>query len=342
MTNPFPMIESSPLPQLICADAVLSRMPPTQMVDALEAAHRCAYAPLARLHASVPRDAREDGEMLVWLGGARDGATGTKVVSISPDNSRRANGAADTWHAAVLLCDPEDGRFRSIIVGNAFTRYKTAADSVLGARLLARHAPQTLTIIGAGAQAATHLRVMAAEFPTLRRVDVWNRNHERAVRLAGQAAGDAPGADVRAVEHLERSVRDADLVVCVTSSTSPVLDGAWLRDGCHVDLVGGYTPSMREANDAALLRSRIYVDHRALVTENCGDIRQPLDAGVIDATDIEGDLFDLCGGCVTGRRHDADITLFKNGGGGHLDLMFADWLSRRCAAPDDGRTPSDH
>ena len=242
----------------------------------------------------------------------------------------------------VLLSDPEDGRFRSIIVGNAFSRYKTAADSALGARLLARRAPQTLTIIGAGAQAQTHLRVMAAEFPTLRRIDVWNRTYERAARLADHAAGDAPDADVRAVAHLERSVREADLVVCVTSSTSPVLDGAWLRDGCHVDLVGGYTPSMREANDAALLRSRIYVDHRALVTEHCGDIRQPLDAGVIDAADIEGDLFDLCGGRAAGRRHDTDITLFKNGGGGHLDLMFADWLSRRCATPDDGRMPSDH
>lgn len=340
--HPFPMTESSPLPQLISADAVLGRMPPTHMVDALEAAHRRAYAPLARLHASVPRDARENGEMLIWLGGAHDGATGTKVVSISPDNGRRTNDSADTWHAAVLLSDPEDGRFRSIIVGNAFSRYKTAADSALGARLLARRAPQTLTIIGAGAQAQTHLRVMAAEFPTLRRIDVWNRTYERAARLADHAAGDAPSADVRAVEHLERSVREADLVVCVTSSTSPVLDGAWLRDGCHVDLVGGYTPSMREANDAALLRSRIYVDHRALVTEHCGDIRQPLDAGVIDATDIEGDLFDLCGGRAAGRRHDADITLFKNGGGGHLDLMFADWLSRQCATPDDGRTPSDH
>ena len=335
------MIESSPLPQLISADAVLSRIPPTHMVDALEAAHRCAYAPLARLHASVPRGARGDGEMLIWLGGAHDGAVGTKVVSISPDNSRRATGSGDNWHAAVLLCDPEDGRFRSIIVGNAFTRYKTAADSALGARLLARRDPQTLTIIGAGAQAATHLRVMAAEFPTLRRIDVWNRNHERAVRLAVQAADDAPDADVRAVEHLERSVREADLVVCVTSSSSPVLDGAWLHAGCHVDLVGGYTPSMREANDAALLRARIHVDHRALVTEHCGDIRQPLEAGVIDAADIEGDLFDLCGGRAAGRRDDADITLFKNGGGGHLDLMFADWLSRRCAAPADGAMPSD-
>lgn len=342
MTGLLPMIDSTPLPQLISADAVLSRMSPTHMVDALEVAHRCAYAPLARLHARVPRDTREDGEMLIWLGGAHDGTVGTKVVSISPDNSRRVAGSGENWHAAVLLCDPEDGRFRSIIVGNAFTRYKTAADSALGARLLARRAPRTLTIIGAGAQAATHLRVMAAEFPTLCRIDVWNRNHERAVRLAAQAAGDAPNADIRAVGHLERSVREADLVVCATSSTSPVLDGAWLRAGCHVDLVGGYTPSMREANDAALLRARIHVDHRALVTEHCGDIRQPLEAGVIDATDIEGDLFDLCGGRAAGRQHDSDITLFKNGGGGHLDLMFADWLSRRCAAPAEGCVPPDH
>lgn len=335
------MMISSPLPQLIDADAVLSRVPPTQMVDALEAAHRRAWSPLARLHAMVPRDARDDGEMLIWLGGAQDGATGAKVVSISPDNGLRSSGSVDTVHSAFLLCDAEHGRFRAIIVGNAFTRYKTAADSALGARLLARRAPQTLTIVGAGAQAATHLRVMAAEFPTLRRIDVWNRNHERAARLAEQAAGDAPGAEVCAVEDLERSVREADLVVCVTPSTSPVIDGAWLRAGCHVDLVGSYTPSMREANDAALLRSRIYVDHRALVTEHCGDICQPLEAGVIAATDIVGDLFDLCSGRVARRGHDADITLFKNGGGGHLDLMFADWLRRLCTVPHDCLMPAD-
>ncbi|QBQ99283.1 ornithine cyclodeaminase family protein [Paraburkholderia pallida] len=348
MTSRLPMMMSSPLPQLpqlprlIDADAVLSRVPPTQMIDALEAAHRRAWSPLARLHATVPRVARDDAEMLIWLGGASDGTTGTKVVSISPDNGRRADGSADTVHSAVLLSDAETGRFRAIIVGNAFTRFKTAADSALGARLLARRDPRTLTIVGAGAQAQTHLRVMAAEFPTLRRIDIWNRNPERAARLADEAAGDAPGADVRAVKDLERSVREADLVVCVTPSMSPVIDGAWLRAGCHVDLVGGYTPAMREANDAALLRSRIYVDHRALVTEHCGDIRQPLEAGVIAATDIVGDLFDLCSGRVAGRQHDADITLFKNGGGGHLDLMFADWLSRLGEAPEDCRTRSDH
>jgi len=106
-----------------------------------------------------------------------------------------------------------------------------------------------------------------------------------------------------------------------------VLDGKWLKLGCHVDLVGGFTPDMRETNDAAILRSSVFVDHRGLTAEHCGDIFQSLSNGTIVMSDIRGDLFDLCRKEVLGRRDPTEITLFKNGGGGHLDLMVAEWLS---------------
>ncbi|MEK6348294.1 MAG: saccharopine dehydrogenase NADP-binding domain-containing protein [Burkholderia sp.] len=317
------------VPALINADDVLRDADPRLLVDALFRSHQQPVTVAGRFHASIAREGRADAEALVWLGSDRSGAFGAKVIAISPDNARHAPGAAgaEPIHSAYVLFDGEAGRVRALIHGNAFTRYKTAADSALGARLLARANPQTLVVIGTGAQAATHIAVMAAEFPSLRRISVWSRSHAKAAALAASCRlPNARDVVVDAATSLEAAVSCADLVVSATSATSPVLQGAWLRPGTHVDLVGSYTPAMREADDRAVQRARVYVDHRALVMENCGDIVQPIASGAIRPEDVLGDLFDLCGATVPGRRGDDDITLFKNGGGGHLDLMAATWM----------------
>ncbi|WP_241018762.1 hypothetical protein [Paraburkholderia sp. Tr-20389] len=246
-----------------------------------------------------------------------------KFVTLSRDNKDRSESTADTIHSAILLCDADDASIKCFIVGNSFTRYKTAADSALAARFLAPREPRRLLMIGAGSQAPIHLKVMCAEFPSLERIEVWNRNADRAAKVVERSEFSG---DTRVSRALEQSVREADIVICTTSSTMPIFKGEWLKPGTHVDLVGGYTPQMREADDAAVLKASVYVDHRALVMENCGDIVQPLETGVIDASHVRGDLFDLCAKTVEGRRSDHEITLFKNGGGGHLDLMFAEWL----------------
>lgn len=316
-------------PALINADDVLRDADPRLLVDALFRSHQQPVKVAGRFHARIEREGRADAEALVWLGSDRSGAFGAKVIAISPDNARHLPGAAEAEpiHSAYVLFDGEAGRVRALIHGNAFTRYKTAADSALGARLLGRANPAVLVVIGTGAQARTHIAVMAAEFPSLRRISVWSRSHEKAVALAASCRlTNAPGVMVEAVASLEAAVSRADLVVSATSATSPVLEGAWLRPGTHVDLVGSYTPAMREADDCAVQRARVYVDHRALVMANCGDIVQPIASGAIRHEDVRGDLFDLCGATVEGRCSDADITLFKNGGGGHLDLMAATWM----------------
>ncbi|MBN3723896.1 ornithine cyclodeaminase family protein [Burkholderia sp. Ac-20379] len=316
-------------PALINADDVLRDADPRLLVDALLRSHQQPVEVAGRFHASIAREGRADAEALVWLGSDRAGGFGAKVIAISPDNAQHMPGAdaAEPIHSAYVLFDGEAGRVRALIHGNAFTRYKTAADSALGARLLARANPETLVVIGTGAQAATHIAVMAAEFPSLRRISVWSRSHEKAVALvAGCRLPHARDVALEAVVSLEAAVARADLVVSATSATSPVLKGAWLRPGTHVDLVGSYTPAMREADDDAVRLARVYVDHRALVMEHCGDITQPIASGAIRPEDVLGDLFGLCGGTVEGRRGDADITLFKNGGGGHLDLMIATWM----------------
>ncbi|MDB5787275.1 hypothetical protein [Caballeronia mineralivorans] len=311
------------LPRVIDSDSVLARISPIALIDALEKKHLEGYETVGRLHTPISRDDRSSAELLIWAGARADGSMGAKIVSISPDNGQLST-PSPTVHSAFALVDRMDGRFKCFIVGESFTRCKTAADSALAARYLAPVNPTKLVVLGAGAQARTHLTYLHAVCPTIERIDVWNRNRSRAEQLIGERFLPV---NFHVSDDLEASVAGADIVVCLMSSSTPVLDGKWLKLGCHVDLVGGFTPDMRETNDAAILRSSVFVDHLRLTAEHCGDIAQPLKNGTITMSEIRGDLFDLCRKEVPGRRDPQEITLFKNGGGGHLDLMVAEWLS---------------
>ena len=311
------------LPRVIDSDSVLARVSPVALVDALERKHLEGYETVGRLHVPISRDDRPDAELLIWAGARTDGSMGAKIVAISSDNGQLKT-PSPTFYSAFALVDPLDGHFKSFIVGESFTRCKTAADSALAARFLAPANPTKLVVLGAGAQARTHLTYLHAVCPTIERIEVWNRNRSRAEQLVEERFLPV---NFHVSNDLETSVADADIVVCLTSSSAPVLDGKWLKAGCHVDLVGGYKPDMRETNDAAILRSSVFVDHLRLTAEHCGDIVQPLKNGTITLSDIRGDLFDLCRKKVPGRRDPLEITLFKNGGGGHLDLMVAEWLT---------------
>ena len=311
------------LPRVIDSDSVLARISPLALIDALEKKHLEGYETIGRLYTPFSRDDRPSAELLIWAGARADGSMGAKIVSISPDNGQLSK-PSPTVHSAFALVDRLDGRFRSFIVGESFTRCKTAADSALAARYLAPVNPTKLVVLGAGAQARTHLTYMHAVCPTIERIDVWNRNRSRAEQLVEE---HFLPVNFQVSDDLEASVAGADIVVCLMSSSTPVLDGKWLKLGCHVDLVGGFTPDMRETNDATILRSSVFVDHLGLTAEHCGDIVQPLKNGTITLSDIRGDLFDLCRKEIPGRRDREEITLFNNGGGGHLDLMVAEWLS---------------
>ena len=189
-----------------------------------------------------------------------------------------------------------------------------------GAKLLAPEAPDTLTVVGAGAMAPWLVRAHRCVRPSLRRVLVWNRTPERARDVADRLCGE--GIDAEAAGDLEAAVRRSQIVTSATRSHVPLVKGAWLEPGTHLDLVGGYTPDTREADDEAARRARIFVDRRESALD-VGDIRQPIASGAIRAEDVLGDLYDLVGGGVPGRLGARDITLFKNAGGGHLDLMTA-------------------
>jgi ornithine cyclodeaminase len=270
----------------------------------------------------LPKGARSLLNRAAWIPGLGIGA---KVVTVFPQNPS-ATPPRPAVQGVFLLFDEATGVLRATVDGEVITGWKTAADSVLGATYLARADSRELLIVGAGRVAHTLIPAYAALFPDLGRIRVWSRTPANARALARQRAAD--GFPVEAVEDLPRAVGEADIVATATFAREPILHGAWLRPGTHVDLIGAYRADMREADDDVLRRGHLFVDSRETTLEHIGELMMPIDAGVIAASDIAGDLHDLHAR-RSARWDDAAITVFKNGGGAHLDLMVADLMVRR-------------
>jgi len=241
-----------------------------------------------------------------------------KTATIFPGNA--AHGKPAVNGSAALYSDT-DGTLAAIVDFHLLTKWKTAGDSLCAARMLARKNSETILIVGAGTVAASLREAYGALFPDAR-FTVWNRSREGAERLAARF----PGMDV--ADDLEGAVRGADIITCATMATDPVIKGAWLRPGQHLDLIGAYRPDMREADDAALTRARIFVDSRATTIGHIGELKIPLAHRVIAEGDVLADYYDLESGTFA-RRSEDEITLFKNGGGAHLDLMTARYVLDR-------------
>jgi ornithine cyclodeaminase len=204
--------------------------------------------------------------------------------------------------------------------GTVLTRWRTACASALAASYLAREDASHLVMVGAGALAPYLVRAHASVRP-VKRVTIWNRTRGHAVQAA--FALSLGGLEVEVADDLEAAVRQADIVSCATLATAPLVRGKWLRQGAHLDLVGGFTPKMREADDDAVKRARVYVDTRAGATKEAGDITQPLKKGTLKKTGIRGDLFELARGKAKGRTKSTEITLFKSVGTALEDLAAA-------------------
>jgi ornithine cyclodeaminase/alanine dehydrogenase-like protein (mu-crystallin family) len=248
----------------------------------------------------------------------------SKLVTSFPANLK--TGALPAVQALCVLFDGCDGRPLVIIDGTELTYWRTAADSALGAKLLAQPEPTTLLMVGAGAMAAPLIRAHRTVRPSLRRIIIWNRTPERAAGLVAQLLKE--GIDAELSQNLAAATQTADLISTCTRSNEPLILGANLRPGVHLDLVGGYTPATREADDEAARRSLVFVDSRESAFDGVGDIALAVAHGAIKESDVLGDLYDLIGGRIAGRRTPADITFFKNAGGGHLDLMTAELIFR--------------
>ena len=244
-----------------------------------------------------------------------------KIVTSFPNNVERY-GIANV-NSIYTFIDGKTGVAEAVIDGEAMIFRKTSADSALGASLLARDDARTLLMIGAGGLAPYMVRAHLCVRPSLSRVMVWNRTRDKAEKLAASLAGE--GVDAVAVGDLDAAVSQADIICSATMASEPLIRGELLRPGTHVDLVGSFTPEMREADDDVLRRSRLFVDHRQGAGRS-GEFIGPFERGVIGPDDILGDLFELCQGRVAGRTSADQITTMKNAGGSHLDYFVARYL----------------
>jgi len=305
--------------KVISGDTIHARCQWRDLIDHLVKAHR-GPMPLVERSALFADGANGERQtylnQLAWQPGI---AMGTKAITVMPGNAR--NGSAEpVGQALFTLFDGANGRPLCVLDGTALSHWKTAADSALGAKLLARPDSRRLLMVGAGALAPYMIEAHRTALPSIDTVLVWNRTGSKARLLAEAVGGEYAG-------NLEEAVKTADIVCCATAATSPILHGEWLREGTHVDLVGAFTPEMRECDDATVLRCRLFVDSRAFGVDQPGDLGNPLHRGVIGRDKIEADLFELCQERIPFVRGLNDITLFKNGGGGHLDLFTALYIN---------------
>jgi ornithine cyclodeaminase len=244
-------------------------------------------------------------------------AIGMKMVTVTPGNGARHLPAVQ---GVYLLLDGLTGAPKALIDGPALTARRTAAASALAADYLARPDASRMLMVGAGALSVPLVEAHRAVRP-IREVQVWARDAAKASAKVSELVALGIAAEV--ATSLEDSARGADLISCATLSTTPLIKGDWLQPGTHLDLIGAYTPQMRESDDRCVERASIFVDTRAGAMKEAGDIVLPLQAGIITAASILGDLFDLTRKQHPGRRSSAEITLFKSVGTALEDFAAA-------------------
>ena len=286
--------------------------------DALIAALRTTFASgvvaPTRHHHHIASDNGQDGTLLLMPAWAGD-SLGVKIATVYPGNN--AHGLPSVY-STYLLCDAATGRPLALLDGDTITARRTIATSALAASLLAPAEASSLLIVGAGRIA----RLAPAAFATvrpIRRVTIWNRDPAKAEALAADLRAD--GFDAGAALSLEAAAGQADIVTCATPSTEPVIRAAWLRRGTHLDLIGSFTPAMREADDACFARALVYADTTEALAE-AGDLVGPIASGALSAENV-GLLANLCAGRSVPHRPSQDLSIFKAVGTAIADLAAA-------------------
>lgn len=281
------------------------------LTDALAAGHHLPKAEISDSFLYRGKDTLLQRQ--AWIDGL---GIGVKSATVFPGNPAQD---VPMIHGAVTLFDDAHGRLEALLDFHLVTKWKTAGDSLLAARRLARPDSRKILIVGAGTVGRNLHAAYSAAFPEAR-FTVWNRTPENAAKMADEIDGLAVATD------LETAVGEADIITSATMSTEPTLRGDWLQPGQHVDLIGAYRPDMREADDTALQRARVFVDSFDTTLDHIGELKIPLASGAITRDHVLADYYDL--GAFQ-RQSDDEITLFKNGGGAHLDLMTSRYILDR-------------
>jgi ornithine cyclodeaminase/alanine dehydrogenase-like protein (mu-crystallin family) len=308
--------------RMIDAATVHAALDYPSLVEALRDAFVAgAAAPVRSSHVVTPQ-----GDRLLVMPAWDGRCVGVKLVTVFPRN--RARGLASVA-ALYVLMDGETGHPIALLDGESLTLRRTGAASALAAGYLARRDARVLLVIGTGALApyvaAAHCAVRDVE-----EVLVWGRSLASAERTSAHLA--ASGLPARAVTSLIAALARADIVTSATTAREAIVHGRDVRSGTHVDLVGGFTPDMRECDDVLVQRSRVFVDTFAGALKEAGDLVQPLSAGVIDRGHVLAELADLASGRHAGRASADEITLFKSVGTALEDLCAAVLVARHVGA----------
>lgn len=290
---------------------------------------RAGYVQPVRLITWNPGKSGAIAAMPAWM--AQPRAMGAKLISVFPQNRQRG---LDSHQGFVALYDPEDGRPVALLHAGAITAIRTAAVSGVATRLLANGAACSLAIIGSGVQARTHLQAMLA-VRDVTSVRVWSRTAEHARAFAEQQQR-ACGVTVEAAASPREAIQDADLICTVSTSREPLVHGAWLSEGVHINAAGASVPGFRELDADAIARSRVYVDSRESAMAEADELRLPIAEGRIGADHIVGTLPELAAGTCAGRVSENDVTTFKSCGMAVEDLTAAQYVYEKALAAKRG------
>lgn len=275
------------------------------LLAALEAGHRLPLSDIKDMFLYRGQDTILDRG--AWIDGL--GAL-VKVATIFPGNAVKG---LPTIYGVVSLFDDVTGDLAALVDFHLVTKWKTAGDSLLSASRLARKDSREFLLVGAGAVARSMIEAYSSVFPEAR-FTVWSRT---------RASAEAMGLPV--ADDLEAAVRRADVICSATMATAPLIKGDWLQPGQHIDLIGAYKPGMREVDDRAMARARVFVDSRATTLHHIGELMDPIASGAISEADVVADFYD--DPAFYARRSEDEITIAKNGGGAHLDLMTASYIA---------------
>jgi len=302
--------------KILSLEETREALPYRQLIAALDDGFRGVCVAPLRHHHLMKTPGQADDLLLLMPAWRNEGWGGVKLVNVHPGNSVKGLAAIS---ATYVLFERETGRHCLILDGGELTARRTAAVAALAAQRLARPDSERLLLVGAGRVGSNLPHAYQAALP-IKVVEVWNKSEANGQKLVRALCEQ--GIDAHYATDLEAAVGRADIISCATLASDPVILGEWLKPGQHIDLIGSFTPHMREADDDVLRRAKIYIDTEYGKVES-GDIKMPLEAGIIGDADILGSLDAMCRDDSYPRASASDITLFKSVGSAIQDLSAA-------------------
>lgn len=308
---------------MIETNNLVELLPWKELIESLNDIFQQEYNCPIRHHHGINVPGSDEATLLLmpsWIDGQY---IGVKQVNVFPGNHRRGMPGLSSHY---LLSSGETGELLARLDGNVITARRTAAASALGTRYLSRPDSKRLLMVGAG-RVARNVVPATASIRPIEHVDVWDISEDNAEKFVSELEGQGYSASRVDQGSLEEAVGQADIISCATLSKTPLILGDWVKEGTHVDLIGSFTPKMREADDTLMSKAHVFADFREAALQETGDLSDPIRSGAISEASVEADFIDLSKGVHAGRAGllggDKAITVFKAVGSSIEDLAAA-------------------